>query len=252
MIADLYDEWADDYDAAHADWRQWVRDHGALLAEALADRGVEPPASVLDCTCGIGTQAIGLALLGFCVAGTDISAGEIRRAAAEAASFGVDVRWSVADLLDPARLQHAPDAERFDVVLSANSLTHFHERATLHQAIAAMATSTRPGGVVMITNRDYDVVAPARPTGTTPVVTSRDGVRRVSFQLWDWDETGDSYAMEDMLLSRADGAWNVRSRTTRLRAWRRSDIEDAATAAGLLDVRWTQRGVQPIATAVRP
>ncbi|MEO6123295.1 MAG: class I SAM-dependent methyltransferase [Ilumatobacteraceae bacterium] len=255
-IAALYDDWADDYDAAHADWRLWVREHGALLADALADRGLLPPSSVLDCTCGIGTQAIGLALAGYSVTGTDISVGEIERATVESAGFGVDASFAVADLLDRSRLDPAVIAasRTFDAVLSANSLTHFAELETIELAIAVMAASTRRGGVVAITNRDYDAVEASRPTSTPPQRSVRDGVARVSFQLWEWDDDGRSYAMEDVLLKRAPGAaeWTVRSRTTRLRAWRRADIEAAAAAAGLTDFRWTHRGVQPIFTAIKP
>lgn len=255
-IAALYDEWADDYDAAHADWRGWVHEHGALLAAALADRGVHPPATVLDCTCGIGTQAIGLALRGYTVTGTDISAGEIERASSEAVAFGVDVSFSTADLLDPSRMdpQTIAASPTFDAVLSANSLTHFGDRTTLDLAVAVMAAATRTGGVVMVTNRDYDAWSIERPSSTAPQRSVRDGVQRVSMQLWDWDDAGETYAMEDVLLTRAVGAteWRTRSRTTRLRAWRRADIEAAATAAGLDEFRWTQRGVQPILTAIRP
>ncbi len=256
-LAGFYDQWADDYDASHADWRSWVREHGSLLAGELAERGVRPPSTVLDCTCGIGTQAIGLALAGYEVAGNDISTGEVARAAAEAADFGVEVRFWVADLLDPAAM--AP-TEHYDAVVSANSLTHFADAETLQQAIAAMAAATRPGGVVLITNRDYDAVARNRPMSTTPQISMSEGLRRVSFQLWDWDEAGDSYVMEAILLtsigapagsfdSAADARWAIRSRVTRLRAWRKAEIEAAAIAVGLSDVRWTQRGAQPILTA---
>lgn len=256
-IAALYDDWADDYDAAHADWRLWVREHGELLADALADRGLLPPSSVLDCTCGIGTQAIGLALAGYRVTGTDISAGEIGRAAAEATSFGVDVEFAVADLLDRSRLDPAVIATSatYDAVLSANSLTHFGRSDTIELAITVMAASVRPGGVVVITNRDYDATEAIRPTSTAPQRSVRNGVSRVSFQLWEWDDDdGRSYSMEDILLKRGPDAveWTVRSRTTRLRAWRRSDIEAAAAVAGLTDFQWTHRGVQPIFTAISP
>jgi len=85
-----------------------------------------------------------------------------------------------------------------------------------------------------------------------------DGTRRVSFQLWDWDESGDTYRMESVLLTSPDtdpmgpGQWAVRSRATVLRAWRREHIAAAAGAAGLVDPVWHETDWQPIFTAVRP
>lgn len=43
-IVGFYDAWANDYDAAHADWRASVVAQGSLLADALA-------ASVLPSEC---------------------------------------------------------------------------------------------------------------------------------------------------------------------------------------------------------
>jgi methylase of polypeptide subunit release factors len=49
----------------------------------------EPSAStVLDCACGLGTQAIGLARRGCTVHATDLSPAAIARAARDAESFG--------------------------------------------------------------------------------------------------------------------------------------------------------------------
>ena len=254
-IASFYDEWAVDYDAAHADWRATVVAHGTLLAEALAARGIVPRARVLDCTCGIGTQAIGLALQGYVVSASDLSALQIDRARVEAATFGVELDVAVADLLHLDST--VPASWRgFDSVISANSLTHVGDEDTLVAAFSQMAGRCRSGAVIAVTNRDYDAVADRRPSSTSVQQTALDGVRRASFQLWDWSLDGHSYRMEDVLLSRSeedpDGPWTVRSRATTLHAWRRADIDRAAFAAGLGDAEWTQRGHQPIATFIVP
>lgn len=257
-LASFYDAWATDYDAAHSDWRSAVVQHGEMLASSLADRGVGPGARVLDCTCGIGTQAIGLALAGYRVTGTDLSPAEIERARIEAQRFGVVVDFAVADLLClAADLPPGPAWAEFDAVVSANSLTHFADEDSLVAAFVAMASVVRRGGVVAVTNRDYDMVVETRPPSTAVQHSIEEGIRRVSFQLWDWSEDGTSYRMEDVLLTRPATAgtvvaWHVRSRATTLRAWQRADIECAANAAGLVDVDWTQRGHQPIATFRRP
>ena len=52
---------------------------------------------MLDCSCGIGTQAIGLALRGHDVLATDLSPGAVERAAREAAAMGTHLAIGVAD-----------------------------------------------------------------------------------------------------------------------------------------------------------
>ncbi|MFD9728519.1 class I SAM-dependent methyltransferase, partial [Streptomyces sp. NPDC059072] len=65
-VAHFYDELADDYHLIYSDWEASIRRQGdALDALVGQDR-----AAVLDCSCGIGTQAIGLALRGHRVTGT--------------------------------------------------------------------------------------------------------------------------------------------------------------------------------------
>lgn len=253
-LAALYDDWAADYEAMHADWEATIRNHGALLAGAISERGVVAPATVLDCTCGTGTQAIGLALSGYTVSGTDVSAGELAAAASAATRHGVDVHFALGDLRRPP----TPGHQRFSAVLTANSLTHFHDVTSLQLVLANAAALVEPGGVFVTTNRDYDDVS-ARVASTSPQSSIRDGIRRVSFQLWDWDEGGESYRMDSLLLtapfdeaSHEPPIWETRSRSTTLRAWRRADIEAAARAVGLVEIVWHETPWQPIMTAIHP
>ncbi|GGS94535.1 hypothetical protein GCM10010206_66490 [Streptomyces cinerochromogenes] len=80
-MAHFYAELADDYHLIYADRDASIRRQGdALDAPIGRDR-----VAVLDCSCGIGTQAIGLALRGHRVTGTDLSPRAAARAAREAA-----------------------------------------------------------------------------------------------------------------------------------------------------------------------
>jgi 2-polyprenyl-3-methyl-5-hydroxy-6-metoxy-1,4-benzoquinol methylase len=56
--------------------RQVVAISSILRHESGSGRGV----NVLDCACGIGTQSLGLAKLGYHVTGSDLSADAVRRA----------------------------------------------------------------------------------------------------------------------------------------------------------------------------
>jgi len=249
----FYDELADDYHLNYHDWREAVPRQGRVLATLIRSvQGPLPPASILDCTCGIGTQAIGLALEGFDVTGTDLSARSIERARREAAAFGVGVAFGVADVRNLATA--VPGA--FEVVISCdNSLPHLLTEAELLQATSGMYAKLRPGGLVVIGIRDYDRLRVERPRFTPPQVIERDGERTVLFQLWDWTGDGSAYDLTMFRHRERDGEWSTAIGTTTYRALLRSDLERALTLAGFQNIRWHELEEighhQPLVTARR-
>jgi SAM-dependent methyltransferase len=118
-VQNLYDSMAHEYDALYGDWRAEVRRQGPILGALIRARARTATAAkcVLDATCGIGTQAIALALAGFQVHATDLSPAAVARALKEAAALGVTLTGGAAFLraLDRAvsdqfdrRLHRAP------------------------------------------------------------------------------------------------------------------------------------------------
>src|SRR3954464_3129353 len=92
------------------------------------------PHRALDCSCGIGTQAIGLALAGHLVVGSDLSPVAAARAAREAAARGAKGPAAAADM---RRLPFASDV--FDVVVCAdNSVAHLLTALDVEAALAGM------------------------------------------------------------------------------------------------------------------
>jgi SAM-dependent methyltransferase len=249
----FYDDLASDYHLNYHDWREAVPRQGRVLADLLQSvRGPVPPATVLDCTCGIGTQAIGLALAGYSVTGSDISARSVDRARREAAAFGVDAAWDVADVRNLA--EAVPGT--FDVVISCdNSLPHLLTDADLLQAVSGMFAKLRPGGLVVIGIRDYDRLQAERPRFTPPQVVEHDGERTVLFQLWDWAPDGSTYDLTMFRHRERDGDWTSAIGTTTYRALLRSDLERTLVDASFHDIRWYEPEEtghhQPLVTARR-
>jgi glycine/sarcosine N-methyltransferase len=64
-IADFYDGLAADYHLIYADWDAAVERQGVALDRLIRDAHTQEAIDVLDCSCGIGTQAIGLACQGY-------------------------------------------------------------------------------------------------------------------------------------------------------------------------------------------
>ena len=233
------------------DWKSTMRAEGATLDRTLTGiMGRPGPYRLLDCSCGIGTQAIGLAILGHSVHATDLSPTSIDCARAEAEELGVDVSFGVADY---RRL--AEDVSgTFDVVLSCdNSIAHCLTDADLGAALSSMKSKLEPDGLLLLSARDYGALVVDRPRFNNQHVQDRPDGRRIVFQLWDWDDDGRRYKMHQFLLRDQGGTFKIDHFETRLRALLRDELIAAVRDAGYDQVVWHSPEdtayYQPIVTA---
>ena len=242
----FYDELADDYDALHSDWRASVRTQGEVLDRLIRSELGDAPQRVLDCACGIGTQAIGIALHGHDVLATDLSPGAVRRAAAEATALGARLATGVADF---TRLADEVAGTFACVLACDNSVAHLHTEDELARFAEGVVAKLEPGGLAIVSLRDYAPLV-AKRAGGHPV---RVGDGTISFQIWDWDDDGRAYAMAQFTLRGEGEHWQTACRRTRLRALLRDDICVALAGGGLSEVRWrtpAETGYyQPVVTA---
>ena len=142
-----YDTLADVYEFLVPD--ALLEPDGAVAAFAAVRDALPPGARVLDCACGTGQLAVGLARAGFAVTASDASAAMVARTRALAAHHGVSV---AAEVRDWEAL-----AGEFDAVLCVgNSLVHAAGRAGRRRALAAMARVLAPGGLVAVTSRNWE------------------------------------------------------------------------------------------------
>ena len=103
---------------------------------------------VLDCACGIGLLAVGMALRGCETHASDASPEMVARTRTLAAEHGVDVHARVCAWED---LEPGGD---FDTVFCVgNSLTHAADR---RRALRGMAGKLRPGGTLVLTSRNWE------------------------------------------------------------------------------------------------
>ena len=248
-VGDFYDGFATDYHLVYEDWNAAVERQGAALDRLI--RAIHKnPIDVLDCSCGIGTQAIGLARLGYRVQGTDISERSLERARIEAARRGVDISFAVCDFRDLKSVEGV-----FDVVISCdNAVPHLLSDDDLAQAFRAMRSKLRPGGLLLITVRDYDQALVDRPA-TAPPQIHPGPPRKVVVRLHDWD-SADSlmYTVHFLVLTEGRAGWTVAHHSSRYRAVGRATITRVAEDAGFTRVTWyggADVGFhQPVMTAV--
>jgi glycine/sarcosine N-methyltransferase len=229
----FYDEFADDYHLAYGgDWEAAVERQGEAL-DALIRDALPNASAVLDCSCGIGTQALGLARLGYSVVGSDISSGEIERAQREAECMGVEAKFVVADFRNLESIEG-----EFDVVISCdNAVPHLLDERDVPTALAKMRAKTRPGGLLVITMRDFDRALAERPPIAPPVVLP-GSPRRVLVRLHDWDEDQPCYTVRYLLLNESEDGWTVKEHSMRYRAITRAELQAAAESAGFVEIAW--------------
>jgi SAM-dependent methyltransferase len=112
-MSDFYDRMAGLYHLIFENWDASIERQAEQLTGILRDRWGTSTLSILDVSCGIGTQAIGLAKRGFIVTASDQSAGAIARAKTEATRRGVAIDFSVCDM----RAAYVFHRRHFDVVV---------------------------------------------------------------------------------------------------------------------------------------
>lgn len=237
MTDEFYDRLAADYHLLFADWDAALAWQSRVLEEVLRPHLGAGAWSLLDASCGIGTQALGLAMRGHRVSASDVSAASIARLRDEAASRSIML--TAVEVVDLRAMgEHLPGP--FDAVISCdNALPHLLTDADLAAACAGLRARVRPGGRLLATIRDYDRILSERTGATmaTPVrvIDASDG-RRMVYQVWDWRD--ELYTVTQFILDGGPGSWSTRSFTGTYRALRRETLTAALRGAGLVDVGW--------------
>ncbi|MCP3062912.1 class I SAM-dependent methyltransferase [Myxococcus sp. K38C18041901] len=252
-VLEFYQGLAEEYHLLFANWAQTVERQGAALDALLRRCGAPPPRRVLDCACGIGTQALGLAGRGYVVHATDLSPAAVARAEREARTLGVTLTTGVADM----RTLDTQVSGMFQVVLAFdNAVPHLLTDEDLDAAAHAMASKLAPGGLLALSVRDYDALMAQQPRFTSERVLDAPEGRRILFQVWDWAADGRTYTVHQFILRPEGKGWQATEHTGVYRALQRVEVEGAMTRAGLVDTRWyspEETGFyQPILTARRP
>ena len=247
-VGDFYDGYAADYHLVYEDWHAAVERQGEVLDRLI--RTILPDAAdVLDCSCGIGTQALGLARLGYRVQGTDISERSLERARSEAARLGLDISFTVCDFRDLT-----PVKGDFEVVLSCdNAIPHLLTDSDVSLALTAMRSKLKPGGLLVISVRDYDKALVERPSPATSGLHPGPP-RQLVARFHDWEPRGPMHSVHFLVLTEGSNGWTVAHHSTRYRALERKTISRAVEHAGFAHVTWHNADDigfhQPVMTAL--
>lgn len=247
----FYDDLAADYHHVYAEWESAIERQSCVLDRLIQRESSVDASVVLDCSCGIGTQAIGLAQRGYEVFASDLSPKAIARAKSEAADRGLKIEFAVADV----REIECAFARKFDVVISCdNSLPHLLTDEDLTLGLRSIRRTLTGSGLFIASIRDYDRLLAEKPSFEGGNVQGASEREVITFQVWDWSEKSDTCLIRLFIMTRTPNGWQVRELRTRYRAIRRKEFTLALESAGFSKIAWhtPERSgyFQPVVTAL--
>jgi SAM-dependent methyltransferase len=189
-VIGFYDQLSPFYHLIYEDWEASIAWQAECLCRIIQARWGERVASVLDVSCGIGTQSLGLARLGFQVTASDLSPEAIARAKKEAKARNLRIPFSVCDMREAFR-HHGGG---FDMVIACdNSVPHLLSDEAILHALQEMYACLSPGGGCLLTIRAYDKEARGRGIVKLYGIREEGSKRFLIFQVWDFE--GEQYAL---------------------------------------------------------
>ncbi|HYR30030.1 MAG TPA: class I SAM-dependent methyltransferase [Thermoanaerobaculia bacterium] len=238
----MYDDLSDYYHLIYDDWPASIARQAEALDRVIGDR----TKLVADVSCGIGTQSLGLAALGYRVLASDLAPRALERLQREAASRGLTIDTRVDDMTRLATLAGAS----VDVLLSCdNSVPHLLTDERILAAFTQFRRVLRPGGQLILSVRDYAAFPPVpvrfNPYGVRPI----DGGKAIVFQVWEYE--GDLYDLSQYLVFDYGDRTDVRVFRSRYYAVTIARLMELLEQAGFVDVkRMDDVLFQPVMVAV--
>ncbi len=231
-IQTFYDNMATQYDKLFLDWQATTKEQAEILHKLFENNGFDQSARILDCACGIGTQSIGLATMGYNVTASDISDGELVEARERALKNGVDIRFEHADFCALTETF----TEQFDIIIAMdNALPHMLSEHALAVAIKSITKQIATGGMFVASIRDYDALLIDKPPYSPPYIHKNDNGQKVSFQTWEWE--GDNYKLIQYIIDDEE-TLHISKFECEYRATRREEMTKLLIENGCSEVIW--------------
>ncbi|MBR3841953.1 MAG: methyltransferase domain-containing protein [Christensenellaceae bacterium] len=232
IVQTFYDNMAESYDKLFLDWNAESREQALILDRLFSKNGFDKKKEILNCACGIGTQSIGLAALGYHVTASDISENELAEAKKRSLENNVDIRFECADF---CALEDV-FSEEFDIVICMdNALPHMLTHEALASAAKSIAKRVKKGGIFVASIRDYDALLREKPPYSSPYIHKTEKGKRVSFQTWTWED--DIYYLTQYIIDDEEKL-QVSKFDCAYRATKREELTGLLYQSGFSEVSW--------------
>ena len=222
----MYDIFSSDYDR-FVNWQNRLSSELPFIIKHLQ---LVNAGSVLDAATGTGMHVIALEQLGYQATGTDISSGMIQKARANASSSAVKEQFEVAGF---GTFVHTFGAHSFDALLClGNSLPHLLSSSELADSLADFASCIKPGGLLIIQNRNFDAILRHLERWMDPQYHSEANTEWIFMRFYDFDLDG-LITFNMVTLKREDrGNWSQNVVSSRLRPLLQTELVSALSKAG--------------------
>jgi len=232
----MYNTFSDDYDR-FVNWESRLAFELPFIEKTIAQvQKRDKKLEVLDAACGTGMHAIALSRLGYSVSGVDLFPNMIERARQNAREANTDVRFEIAGF---GRLaQTFGNASMDALVCLGNSLPHVDDEAALQIALDDFARVLRPGGVLLLQNRNFDKVMAQKLRWMEPQAHREGEQEWAFFRFYDFEPNGHIQFHIVTLYREGAGNWKQTLRSTRLFPLLQADLNLALNAAGFNDMQF--------------
>ena len=221
-----YDLVASVYDLGYDDWEGMMARYVDYIKPIFEKNGVN---RVLDCSCGTGLQAIGLAKEGYEVTGSDVSPEMIEVAKMNAAKYHVSVDFVNSSFVDLERNVEG----KFDAVITMdNALPHVLNDQELVLALKNILAKLKPdNGICLIDIWNY-VTLIEKKRRFIPIVTRDDAV---VVQVRDF-ETSDRVDLSILYFVKSNGGWQFQKTEMKNRVITSDQLQHFLLEAGFRDL----------------
>lgn len=202
-----------------------------LLAAAL--EALPSDAEILDCSCGIGADAMALVRRGFAVTASDGSSSMVVEARRRSKQFGIELTVLQALWQDLPERIPGP----FDLVLClGNSIVHSASRSMMLENLRSMKRVLSPNGTVIVDTRNWELLYASRPRIVTAHrAIEREGIRCLSLYIWTIPEDFSAPCRAEIVLlfQNQESAITHHRHVIDFTPFRHADLTEAIQEAGL-------------------
>ena len=234
---EMYDSFSVDYDR-FVNWPSRLSVELPFIQEQLKRVDLQPDEalSILDAACGTGMHVIALAKLGFKTAGADLSAGMVKKARLNAQAEGVQVRFEAVGF---GSLADVFGKQAFNALLClGNSLPHLLSPSDLAAALVDFAACLKPGGLLLIQNRNFDAVLSRQERWMEPQSHREEENEWIFLRFYDYLPDGLLRFNLLTLQSTGSAAWAQSAVESLLYPLRQVELSQALAFAGFREITY--------------
>jgi len=213
----MYDQFSEDYDR-FVNWEGRLAVELPFLISEISDQAklLDRPVRVLDTACGTGQHVIALAKNRISIVGADFSGDMIKAARQNAKRAGLEeIPFYQAGFGQAASTF---GNEVFDVCLClGNSLPHVNDKNDLLNTLADFQTVLKPGGKMIIQNRNFDQVLQQQNRWMEPQTYYEDGQTWIFTRFYDFEP--DAHILFNILVLKAETGKAFSQKVISTRLW---------------------------------